>query len=125
MADGDVILRTPIRLIAVLMDGSATGSTTNGVWVDTSSYVMGTVTVIGAATTTVVEIDGLNDLRASTTTAPPAASNQGVRVTTAALTAGADTFVTLPTLPNWIKARITATGTGTVTVVLTAYAYPV
>lgn len=115
MADGDIILRTPGRLMAVLLDQTAGSGSDNGVWVDCSEYASGTVVITGATGACVVEVDGYNDMRTVTSSIPP--SNATNTAPIATTTAATDTFVSIPVLPQWIKARIKTSGTGTVTAV--------
>jgi len=115
MASGDITSRDMGQITALLLDNVATGATNNGVWVEVpSGYGAGTVTVVGPATTTVVTINGLNDI----STIPPAAATVGAVMQTGS--AGASVFGSFAALPRYIKCAITATGTGTVVATLQA-----
>jgi len=115
LASGDITSRTAGSITALLLDAVATGATNNGAWVEVpDGYGSGTVTVVGPATTTVVTINGLNDV----STIPPAAATVGAVMQTGA--AGATVFGSFAALPRFIKCAITATGTGTVTATLQA-----
>jgi len=115
MASGDIVQRTSGSTTILLLDTVGTGATTNGVWVECpDGYGMGTVVIVGPATTTAVTINALDDNPA---TPPPAAATVGAVIATAT---GQSLFQSLPVLPRWIKCAITATGTGTVTATLQA-----
>jgi len=115
MASGDITSRTPGQFTALLLDAVATGATNNGVWVECpEGFGAGTVSVVGPATTTVVTVNGLNDV----STIPPAAATVGAPFFTGA--AGVSFGVIFAALPRYIKCAITATGTGTVTATLQA-----
>jgi hypothetical protein len=116
VASGDTINRTGGSITILLLDAATTGGTSNGIWCEVpDGYAWGTVVVTGAATTTVVSVNALNDSPAVT---PPSAAIVGAVVTAGA--AATASFTSFPVLPRWVKCAITAAGTGTVTAVLQA-----
>jgi|SRR5215475_5468869 len=124
MASGDKIQRSQGSFSALLLDGVATGATNDGVWVDTEEYASGTVVALGAATTTVVTVNGHNGVLQAASGANPAMliapANNVVGSVIATGAAGAAVYQALLPLPRFVKCAITATGTGTISATLMA-----
>ena len=104
MADGDVIDQNQLAMLVALLDNHTTVGATDGVWVDCANYLSGYLVATGLVGGNALNIDASND------PAKPANSTHGA-VLSAAVTSAAPTL-SIPVLPRYIKAQVTAKAAG-------------
>lgn len=104
MANGDWAFQNQAQGLILLLDAHTTIGADNGVWVDVGNYRAGYLIATGLVGGDSVTIDGSNDL------AKPANTSHGAAIASA-VTSAAPTL-SIPVLPRFIKAQVTAKAAG-------------